>query len=147
MGIKKNLVMASLAATAAFGGIKSVNAESSQKLPKEDKIVQSATQKSETRQKIAYLDEYVADIEAGKSKEEALKTLETKLSGGDSKKLAEIQKQVEKLRQDNNLAHTSSSIALGFILALSAAAAFRKNSGNDIKKYIHDEMAKQKKAR
>jgi len=142
MSIKKTLAMAGIATTALFGTTKIANAQNTEAPSNSAKIVQQTEEKSETRQKIAYLDEYVANIENGMAKEKALKIFEKKLANGDSKKLEEIEKQVAKMNK-NMIAHDNVlAIMIGATLLTGFLCAARNNSGTDIQKYIQDALNK-----
>ena len=66
------------------------------------KIESTSTDKSEIRQKIAYLDEYVAAIESGKDKEQAYREFALKMSDGNVKKMEEALKKIEATMVNKN---------------------------------------------
>ena len=63
------------------------------------KIEQRTENKSQIHQKIAYFDEYVTAVENGKDKEKAYREFALKMADGDAQKMAEMQKQLDKMAQ------------------------------------------------
>ena len=96
------------------------------------KMEQRAENKSEIRQKIAYLDEYIAAVEDGKDKEQAYHEFALKMADGDAKKMAEMEKQAREMQgqiknlQKKGISHTAAlSFCIAFVVSSAAAKATR----------------------
>ena len=98
--LKKAVLGIALVGTLLGTGCSKENKEETK--DSEAKMEQRIEGKSEMRQKIAYLDEYVAAVESGKNKEQAYHEFALKMADGNAKKMAEMQKQVETLQKKSN---------------------------------------------
>ena len=81
---------------------------------------QRVENKSEIRQKIAYLDEYAAAVEAGKDKVQAYYEFASKLADGNSDKAAEMKRQVKELQKELRISENLRNLGNvgGFFLLL-----------------------------
>lgn len=114
---KKLLIGMALGGT-LIGGKQAVeNFNSHDAEPQKVDLTNTSHNKSEIRQKIAYLDEYVAAVESGKDKEKAYYDFALKMADGDTQKMAEMQRQLNKMQQKQTFAD-------GLLLLCLAMGAF-----------------------
>ena len=123
MGLRKNLKKAvigvALAGTLLGTGYSKGNKEETK--DSEAKMEQRVEGKSEMRQKIAYLDEYVAEVESGKNKEQAYRKFILKMADNNAKEVIKLQEQVEKIRREQR------GRDMGFLLCLILGGLLLKN--------------------
>ena len=106
------------------------------------KMEQRTENKSEIRQKIAYLDEYVAAVESGKSKEQAYHEFALKMADGNTKKMEEMEKQA-KVMQGQIKDLQRNSVSIFSVIALCMAFGITKDTINSmLKRRIKDSERK-----
>jgi len=132
----KKIIAGTLVAGAAFAPM-SAKAESKKSETKDSvKITQVMEEKSEMRQKVGYLDEYLAAVERGENKDEAYRRLMLQIADNNQQDVQKLQKDVQNLQKTITASNTVKYVLLESLLLFAIFAPTSKTIAKQVIKAL-----------